>query len=76
MAVGRIAAFVDRSHRDHAVMGDIAWVGLLESIDDDTDAETPLGAATRDLERTGAVKKNAGYRRPGSCHGGRDTART
>ncbi len=56
MAVGRIAAFVDRSYRDHVVSGDIGWVGLFESIDDDTVAEELLGAATEDLKGIGAVK--------------------
>lgn len=54
--VGRIAAFVDRSYRDHTVSGDVGWVGLFESTDDDTVGEALLDAATSDLKGAGAVK--------------------
>lgn len=54
--VGRIAAFIDGAYRDHGTPGDIGWVGLFESIDDDMVAEALLGAATDDLKGLGAVK--------------------
>ncbi len=55
-AVGRIAAFIDRSYREPEVNGAIGWIGLFESFDDDDAAAALLGGATDDLERAGAVK--------------------
>ncbi|MCX6084980.1 MAG: hypothetical protein NTX94_00870 [Caldiserica bacterium] len=55
-AVGRIAAFIDRSYGEPEVDGAIGWIGLFESIDDDGVAAALLGAAADDLEQAGAVK--------------------
>jgi hypothetical protein len=54
--VGRIAAFVDASYREHTVAGPIGWIGLFECIDDDDVADALLDAATVDLKHQGAVK--------------------
>lgn len=53
---GRIAAFVDRTYRDHKLPGAIGWIGLFESIEDGTVAETLLAAAMEDLHGQGVVK--------------------
>lgn len=54
--VGRIAGFIDRSYHESAVHGEIGWIGLFESFDDDEVASALLGAATEDLQQGGAVK--------------------
>ncbi|HEY5485845.1 MAG TPA: hypothetical protein VIJ80_03990 [Candidatus Cryosericum sp.] len=54
--VGRIAAFIDRSYHELSVHGEIGWIGLFESFDDDEVATALLGAATEDLQQRGAVK--------------------
>jgi len=54
--VGRIAAFIDRSYRERTVQGEIGWIGLFESFDDDEAAAALLDAATQDLQQGGAVK--------------------
>lgn len=53
---GRIAAFIDRAYHEPMVHGEIGWIGLFESFDDDEIASALLGAATEDLQRGGAVK--------------------
>jgi len=55
-AVGRVAAFIDRSYSEPEVDGAIGWIGLFESIDDDSVSAALLGAAADDLEQAGAVK--------------------
>ena len=54
--VGRIAAFIDRSYHEPMVQGEVGWIGLFESVDDDDTASALLGAATEDLQQGGAVK--------------------
>ena len=54
--VGRIAAFIDRSYQERTAQGEIGWIGLFESFDDDEVAAALLGAATQDLQQGGAVK--------------------
>ncbi|HWQ21628.1 MAG TPA: hypothetical protein VN478_02750, partial [Clostridia bacterium] len=54
--VGRIAAFVDRSYHEPMVHGEVGWIGLFESIDDEEVASALLGAATEDLQHSGTVK--------------------
>jgi len=54
--VGRIAAFIDHSYHEPMVQGEIGWVGLFESSDDDDVASALLDAATVDLQQSGAVK--------------------
>ncbi len=54
--VGRIAAFIDRSYHEPMVQGEIGWIGLFESFDDDDVASVLLDAATADLQQNGAVK--------------------
>ena len=54
--VGRIAAFIDRSYSERTVQGEIGWIGLFESFDDDGVATALLDAATEDLQHGGAVK--------------------
>jgi hypothetical protein len=54
--IGRIAAFIDRSYHEPMVHGEIGWIGLFESSDDDEVASALLGAATEDLQQGGAVK--------------------
>ena len=54
--VGRIAAFIDRSYHERTVQGEIGWIGLFESFDDDGVATALLDAATEDLQHGGAVK--------------------
>ncbi len=54
--VGRIAAFIDRSYHEPMVHGEVGWIGLFESFDDDDVASALLGAATDDLQQAGAVK--------------------
>ena len=53
---GRIAAFIDRSYHEPMVQGEVGWIGLFESVDDDDTASALLGAATEDLQQGGAVK--------------------
>ena len=55
-AVGRIAAFIDRSYHERTLDGEIGWIGLFESFDDDEVAAALLGAATEDLQQGGTVK--------------------
>ncbi len=54
--VGRIAAFIDRSYHERTVQGEIGWIGLFESFDDDEVAAALLDTATQDLQQAGAVK--------------------
>lgn len=53
---GRLAAYIDRSYHEQAVQGEIGWIGLFESFDDDGVAEALLDAASNDLQQRGAVK--------------------
>lgn len=55
-SVGRLAAFIDRSYHETMVHGEVGWVGLFESFDDDETASALLEAATEDLQQAGAVK--------------------
>ena len=54
--LGRVAAFIDRSYHERTVHGEIGWIGLFESFDDDEVAAALLEVATKDLEQRGAVK--------------------
>jgi len=54
--VGRISGFIDRSYHESSVHGEVGWISLFESFDDDDVASALLTAATEDLQQGGAVK--------------------
>ena len=54
--VGRIACFIDSNYKERNITGDIGWISLFETIEDDEAAQSLLKKAINDLKEQGVKK--------------------